>query len=109
MSFNHRYLLQSATVQIINYNREDQLLLTDTALTSTYENGILSIATAASVKEYEAAINSIVYNNTVEEPTSGIKRIVITVIDSPVFNTTTPTNNPLPVASSSTSNSIDIT
>ena len=100
--------MQSATIQIVNHISEDQLLLTNTALTSNYDDGILSIDTPANVMEYEAAINSILYNNTVEEPTNGSKRIRITVMDSPLFNATTTTNNPLPVANSSTSDPIEI-
>ena len=92
--YYHRYLLQSATIEIINYNSEDQLLLTNTTLTSNYENGVLTITMAASVKEYEAAINSVVYNNTVEEPTSDIKRITIIVTDYSVYNATN-TSNPI--------------
>ena len=100
--------MQSATIEIVNYNSEDQLLLTDTTLTGNYENGVLSITEEASIEEYEAAINSIVYNNTVEEPTTSTKRIMISITDSPVFMPTIPTNNDIDVANTSTSNSIDI-
>ena len=89
----HRYLLQSATIEIINYNSEDQLLLTNTTLMSSYKNGVLNITMEASIEEYEAAINSVVYNNTVKEPTSDIKRITINVTDSPVFDGTNTSNS----------------
>ena len=101
--------MQSASIEIVNYNNEDVLSLTNTTLACKYENGVLSITEEASVEEYVAAINSIVYNNTVEEPTSSIKRIIINVMDSPVFMPTIPTNNPMDVANTSTSNSVKIT
>ena len=105
-----RYLLQSGTVEIINYRDEDQLLIIDTTLKYAYNNGVLNITEPAGVEEYQAAINSIVYNNTAAEPLSDIKTIRITVTDSPVFVADGPTSkNNLMIANSSISNAINLT
>lgn len=101
-------MLQSASVEIVNYNSEDQLSVMNGTLASTYGNGVLTITGPASVEEFQAAINNIVYSNTVDEPLSDVKMITINVTDSPVFNTDSPTNNPLMIANSSTSNMIEI-
>ena len=83
-------MLQSARAEIVNYNEQDQLLLTaslNTPLNSFYDNGVLSITGEASLEEYEAAISSIVYNNTDSEPLSDVKRITITVTGPPLYDT----------------------
>ena len=105
----HRYLLQSATVEIVNYYSQDQLSVMNATLDYTFSNGVLTIAQPASVADYEEAINSIVYNNTDEEPLSGVRMIRINVTDSPLFDTELDITNPsLMIANSSTSDSIKI-
>ena len=75
----------------------------------TFSNGVLTITQPASVADYEEAINNIVYNNTDEEPLSGVRMIRINVTDSPLFDTELDITNPsLMIANSSTSDSIKI-
>lgn len=103
------YLLQSGTVEIVNYRDEDQLSIINATLKYTYKDGVLNITEPAGIEEYLAAINSIVYNNTAAEPLSDVKTIRITVTDSPVFTTENPTSNNLTIANSSISNAIELT
>lgn len=87
----HRYWLQSATVEIIDYYSQDQLSVMNAKLNYTFTKGVLTITQPASVENYQEAINNIVYNNTDEEPLSGVRTIRVNVTDSPLFGTDLPT------------------
>ena len=84
----HRYLLQSATVEIIEYYSQDQLsVMMNSTLNYTFTNGVLTITQPASVENYQETINNIAYSHTDEEPLSGVRTIRVNVTDSPLFGT----------------------
>ena len=103
-------MLQSARAEIVNYTSQDQLLMLTKppSLHCNYNDGVLSITGAASIEDYITAISNIVYNSTADEPLNDIKEIRITVTDSELFCTTMTISSPWSIATSSTSNPIEI-
>ena len=106
----HRYVLQSARAEIINYATQDQLSLLSKPPSPNYsfDSGVLTITGVADIDDYITAVSSIVYNNTADEPVNEVKLIKITVTDSPLFIPTMALANSWPTANSSTSNSVQI-
>jgi len=77
-------LIQSAIVTIANnyIAAEDTLLFTNqSGITGSFLNGTLTLSGAATVAEYEAAIHSVTYVNSSDNPSALIKTIEITVND----------------------------
>ena len=76
--------IQSATVTISGNHiaSEDILSFTDQfGIVGAYSNGTLTLTGAASVANYEAAIHSVTYENTSENPSAGTRTVEITVND----------------------------
>ena len=80
--------LIGATVQVGNYvNGEDVLSFTDTAtITHVWNpsNGTLTLSGADSVANYQAALRSISYENTADNPTTIARTVDYTVFDGDV-------------------------
>ncbi|WP_153555201.1 tandem-95 repeat protein [Roseimaritima sediminicola] len=76
--------IESATVSISgNYTAgEDYLRFTDqNGITSTWNNGTLTLSGTATKAEYEAALRSITYENTSEIPSTASRTVQFTVND----------------------------
>ena len=78
------------------------------SLNYSFASGVLSIIGAADIDDYIAAVSSIVYNSTDDEPINDVKVIRITVTDSPLFSPTMAVTNSWPIGNSSTSNSVEV-
>ena len=102
--------MQSARAEIVNYAIQDQLSLLNkpSSLNYSFASAVLSITGAADIDDYIAAVSSVVYSNTADEPINEVKVIRSTVTDSLLFSPSIAVTNSWPIANSSTSNSVEI-
>ncbi len=76
--------IESAAITLSNnfVASEDMLSFTpQSGITSTFSNGTIILTGSATVAEYEAAIHSVVYSNTSENPSLATRTVEITVND----------------------------